>query len=175
MTIVFHCEHCGKKVSAPDEAGGKRGKCPRCNQHVFVPLPKDQADEIPLTPVDLAEEERRKKLRQEELKLLQHLQEDQEAPGTPSKDQAHPQGNSYEFAKTEGLTDMVQKYLVHMSRGELEDAEALSKRIVVGGNKSLKTVEQLAMQDSLNPQLAKVPPNVLAGFFKRLLAQFPKQ
>ena len=37
MTISFHCAHCGKKMEAPDDAGGKWGKCPRCHNKLYVP------------------------------------------------------------------------------------------------------------------------------------------
>ncbi len=35
--ISFNCEHCGHKVSVPDEHAGKRGKCPRCTGTVAIP------------------------------------------------------------------------------------------------------------------------------------------
>jgi DNA-directed RNA polymerase subunit RPC12/RpoP len=43
MAITFHCGHCGKKIEAPDSAGGKWGKCPSCHNKVYVP-PKEVYD-----------------------------------------------------------------------------------------------------------------------------------
>jgi phage FluMu protein Com len=35
--IQFRCEHCGHKLSVPDEHKGKRGKCPKCKNTLVVP------------------------------------------------------------------------------------------------------------------------------------------
>ena len=52
MGISFHCEHCGKKIEAPDAAGGKWGKCPGCHNKVYVPAnkPTQPDDELRLAP-----------------------------------------------------------------------------------------------------------------------------
>ena len=61
MAIVFHCEHCGKKIEAADDAGGKRGTCPVCHNKLYVPS-RDVGDELKLAPVDETELEREKRL-----------------------------------------------------------------------------------------------------------------
>jgi len=38
--IRFRCEHCGHKLSVPDEHKGKRGKCPKCKNTLIVPEEK---------------------------------------------------------------------------------------------------------------------------------------
>ena len=51
MAITFHCEHCGKKIEAPNSAGGKWGKCPACHNKLYVPdLYPDE--ELKLAPID---------------------------------------------------------------------------------------------------------------------------
>ena len=176
MGILFRCEHCGKKVTAPDDAGGRRGKCPGCGQHVFVPRPADQSEEIPLTPEDPAEEQRRKALREEEHKLQDQLWEhkdapDHAAPATP----ARSDDTSIPFTGSEsGYSDLIQQYILLMAKGELPAADALGKKIAAGGDQAFKTVEQLAMQEFMHPALAKTPPTVVSGFFKKLLAQFAR-
>ena len=45
MSIEIHCDHCGKLIKAPDDAGGQRGKCPYCHQSVYVPAPNAGDDE----------------------------------------------------------------------------------------------------------------------------------
>ncbi len=37
MPIKFSCANCGQKGSAPDNAAGVRGKCPKCGEPVVVP------------------------------------------------------------------------------------------------------------------------------------------
>lgn len=176
MAIVFHCEHCGKKVSAPDEAGGRRGRCPRCSQYVFIPSPPEQLEEIPLAATDPDEERRRRAMREEELRLQRELYEHREAPETPPAAPGHPsEDDALPFQVSDvPLAELVPQYLLHMAKGELELAENLEQRIIARGSAGRKAVEQLAMQDVMHPQLASIPPTVISGFFKRLLARFPK-
>ena len=37
MAIIFHCDHCGRKIEASDNTGGKWGKCPSCHNKIYVP------------------------------------------------------------------------------------------------------------------------------------------
>lgn len=37
--IRFKCIYCGQRIRAPEEQGGKKGKCPTCKHEVFVPPP----------------------------------------------------------------------------------------------------------------------------------------
>jgi len=182
MAIVFHCEHCGKRISAPDEAGGRRGRCPSCSQHVFIPSPQSEIEEIPLSPIDPQEEQRRRALRQEEYRMQEQLAQHKEAPEAPHGQSAPNASNGTQddylpFASAStgtGINELVQQYIISMAKGELESGEALEQQIIGGGPKALKTVEQLAMQEFLHPDLANVPPTVISGFFKRLLSRFPK-
>ena len=66
MTISFQCEHCRRDVTAPDEAAGKRGKCPYCGQSNYIPAPVPEEEVLDLAPLDEAEERRR----QEEVRRL---------------------------------------------------------------------------------------------------------
>jgi predicted RNA-binding Zn-ribbon protein involved in translation (DUF1610 family) len=50
MPIVFNCSTCGKKVRAPDDAGGKRMRCPACQAIVTVPMEIVEAEEIETPP-----------------------------------------------------------------------------------------------------------------------------
>ncbi len=59
MSIEFHCEHCSKLIKAPNEAGGQNGKCPHCKAVNYIPMPQDEAEELPLVPLDEADERRR--------------------------------------------------------------------------------------------------------------------
>ncbi len=37
MTIEFDCPHCREHLSMWDELGGKRGRCPKCEEEIIVP------------------------------------------------------------------------------------------------------------------------------------------
>jgi biopolymer transport protein ExbD len=55
--IRFHCHHCQKMLSVPDEAVGKRGKCPGCGSEIVVPkaAPALPPAPIPLVPAKSTE------------------------------------------------------------------------------------------------------------------------
>jgi DNA-directed RNA polymerase subunit RPC12/RpoP len=191
MTIVFHCEHCEKKISAPDEFGGKAGKCPHCHQRVFIPLPPDQLDEIPLAPEDPQDDARRKEMLREQIKFQQQINDHKEAPEPPAGSTPLPASGSdddYPFmdagmgggvassSKPSGpkMEAIVGQYLVMMSKGNLDGAEQMAEQIASGGAANKRIVEQMAMQEVLEPALANVPPSVISGYFKKLLARFAK-
>ena len=58
MSIELHCPKCGKLIRAPENTGGKHGKCPYCQGRVYIPMPYCKEEEILLAPID-AEEDRR--------------------------------------------------------------------------------------------------------------------
>lgn len=41
MAIQFHCPSCEAMIRVPDEAAGKKGTCPRCNEKLMVPTIAD--------------------------------------------------------------------------------------------------------------------------------------
>ena len=59
MSIVFHCEHCGKKIKASNSAGGKWEKCPSCHNKLYIPDLKTGV-ELKLAPIDGEDEEKQK-------------------------------------------------------------------------------------------------------------------
>jgi predicted RNA-binding Zn-ribbon protein involved in translation (DUF1610 family) len=44
MAISFSCQHCGRKLKAPDNAVGKASKCPGCGSSVVCPEPVYEAE-----------------------------------------------------------------------------------------------------------------------------------
>jgi hypothetical protein len=79
MVIKFHCSYCGKKIEAPDTAGGKWGKCPACHAKLYVPQPQAD-DELKLAPIDESEEQRKKQLLQETFRLTQDILQEKNVP-----------------------------------------------------------------------------------------------
>jgi predicted RNA-binding Zn-ribbon protein involved in translation (DUF1610 family) len=49
MPISFRCQHCGKKLKAPDSAAGKSSKCPGCGSIVTCPEPVYEAEVVEMT------------------------------------------------------------------------------------------------------------------------------
>ncbi len=174
MPIKFHCEHCGKKVTAPDDAGGKRGKCPSCKQKIFIPMPEDELEEIPLAPEDPEEEKKREQIKKELLMTQQALLDDRNPPETepPSTPETALPVDENSLADIIPTEDKILQYIILMGRGMLDEAETLANEIVAEGKKARKIVKQMSKKQLRHPELKDVPPTVIAGFFKHLLAKF---
>jgi hypothetical protein len=87
MAIKFNCEKCGRKVQAPDEAGGRRGQCPFCHDSIYIPAPPEQVEEIPLAPLPEDDLKREKEMQREanEYKLLFDRESHKEIPEPEDK------------------------------------------------------------------------------------------
>jgi len=165
MTIAFHCEHCGKKIEAQDSTGGKWGKCPACHNKIHVPKP-DSDEELKLAPINESDEERKKRLITETHKLTQDILSEKEAlDGTPA-------GPVPEFqADKQQLTKNIITYLRNMVDGELNNAEDYAKLIIPFGSKAVKVLDEIAISEIPEPELADIPQQVLAGLIRELRTQ----
>jgi len=167
MTITFHCEHCDKKIEARDIAGGKWGKCPACHNKVHVPGP-DSSEELKLAPIDENDQAKQKQLTVEALKL--HLMaetytlEEPEEPDEPAEATAAsaPQVNDKE------LTKNIILYLRQTADGELKQAERIANSIVPCHDRAVKILDEIALSEIPEPELADIPPQVLSGLIRNL-------
>jgi DNA-directed RNA polymerase subunit RPC12/RpoP len=169
MSITFHCEHCGKKIEAPDAAGGKWGKCPGCKNKVFVPSVQQEEEELRLAPLDSEEERRQKELIAETVRLREDILSETEAPeeGAGAKKEAgHGKPSEAE------LTMSIIGYLRQMADGELEQAEQTARTIIPGGGKAVRILERIALSQIPEPELADIPQQVLSGLIKNLRSRF---
>lgn len=167
MSISFHCEHCGKKVEAPDDAGGKWGKCPGCNKKVYVPS-KQPDEEIRLAPLDAEDEQRQRRLLAEEARLRQDIMKETEVPeeGAPVKNQANAAQPGV-LSDAEIMTGIIA-YLRQMADGELEAAEETAKTIISCGTRAVRILERVALSEIPEPELGDIPQQVLSGLIKKL-------
>ena len=163
MPIQFHCDHCGKKIEAPDNAGGKWGKCPRCHNKVYVPEP-DTGDELKLAPIDESEDQRQRQLMAETLEVTQNILEEKTLPDNPASGQDSDMSN-------EELTEIVIRYLRQMYEGDLDDAQRTSELIVTHRRKIRGIVDQIATSDPPDPELTDIPQQVLSGLIRNLRVQ----
>ena len=161
MSIKFHCEHCGKKIDAPDTAGGKRGKCPACHNKIYVPQ-MDADDELKLAPVDETEEERQKRLLNETFQLTQHiLQEKGVAEGGGPAGPAAGAGD-------DEVTEAIVLYLRQMADGDLDNARQTVETIAAHRREAKGILEQMATSDPAAAALQDIPPQVLSGLIRNL-------
>ena len=162
MAITFHCEHCGRKIEAQESAGGKWGKCPACHNKVYVPNPEAD-EEIKLAPIDEQEEKQKKQLMAETYKVTQDILSEREAPDSL----LGATGSAPEMTDDE-LTKAILTYLQQMVTGQLDHARRNEGVIVTFGERALKIVDKIAVAEMGQPELAKVPPQVLAGLIRNL-------
>ena len=162
MSITFHCEHCGKKIEASDNDGGKWGKCPVCHNKLYVPSP-DTGEELKLAPVNEHEEKKRRQLMAETYKVEQDILSERELP-EESVGAAEPISEMSE----KQLTTNIIMYLRQMADGKLEEAERITNLIAAGGSRAVKILDEIAVSEMPEPELADVPPQVLSGLIRAL-------
>jgi len=161
MAITFHCNHCGKEIKAADSAGGKWGKCPSCHNKLYVP--NLNIDELALAPIDLSEEEEKKRLMAETYQLTQDILKER---GTP-EGAAQISGAAFEMSEKK-LTTNIILYLRQMADGALDEAETTAAAIAPHRRRAVAILDQIAISDMPEPELADVTPQVLAGLIRTL-------
>lgn len=163
MAISFHCEHCGKKIEAPDNAGGKWGKCPACHKKVYVP-DSDAGEELKLAPMDSTELEEQRRLMAETRRIEQEIMNEKDEVLDTSPEKSAP---VYEVSDNE-LTKNIILYLRLMADGDLEQAERVSGSIIHGGRRAIKIIDEIATSEIPEPELADIPQQILSGLVRTL-------
>ena len=163
MGIKFHCEHCGKGIEAPDNSGGKWGKCPGCHNMVYVPAITGQSEELKLAPLDESEILKEKELRKEILKLTKEMTADNDMPEEP----ANRQNTTSEINEL-NLKKTIVDYLRNMVDGELETAEKIETVIARHRAEANKALADIISGKMMVSELADIPQQVLAGLIKNL-------
>jgi hypothetical protein len=165
MTITFHCEHCSKKIEAPDTVGGKRGKCPACHNKIYVPLP-DSDEELKLAPLDTDFREKEKQLMAETHRLTQDILKERDIPDG----QREASGAVYEMGDRE-LSKNVIMYLRQMAQGELDEADRTGALIASFGGRVTEVLDRIALSEIPDPELADIPQQLLSGSIRALRAR----
>ncbi|MHC4356458.1 MAG: hypothetical protein ACYTE3_24820 [Planctomycetota bacterium] len=165
MAITFHCEHCRKKIEAPDTAGGRWGKCPACHNKIYVPSPESD-EELKLAPLDTSFKEREKELMAETHRLTQDILKEREIPDGP-RDAG---GAVYEMGDRE-LRKNVIMYLRQMAQGDLDEAESTGALITPCGSRVTDMLDIIALSDMPEPELADIPQQLLSGAIRALRAR----
>ncbi len=163
MSIEFHCPKCRKLIRAPDDAGGKQGKCPSCHQSVYVPMPEGELETLSLTPLDEAAERERKRLEDETNALRRDVMAAQSLPA----DSGAAQSGGVSEPKLDMQTLVIQ-YATCMSQGKLSEAEEYAALIHKDKRAAEDVIQQLTIDEILPPALANIPRPVLIGFLKQL-------
>jgi DNA-directed RNA polymerase subunit RPC12/RpoP len=165
MAIAFNCEHCGKKIEAPDNAGGKWGRCPACKNKVYVPAPPPDADEeLKLAPMDTNDLAEQKRLMAETYRIEQEILKEKSEVLEDVPERSVP---VYDVSDNE-LTKNIITYLRLMADGDLEQAERISGTIIHCGKRALKIIDGIAVSEIPEPELADIPQQVLSSMIRTL-------
>jgi hypothetical protein len=163
MAISFICECCKKKINAPDEAGGKWGKCPSCGFKCYIPLPPAEGEEeIKLAPIDENDETQYKELMRETYHITEELLHQIEDSGEP--------GHAATIDE-KVLTIRIVKYLQLMAGGLLDEAANASEKITPYRTQAKRILEKMLNDEIPEPELANVPAKVLTGFIRNMLTR----
>lgn len=166
MPIQFHCPMCNAHIKAPDDAGGKSGKCPTCHQQVHIPLPDDELIPIDLAPLDSAAEARREAMEAE----ARELRNAAFAASEASADRGGVGGN----AGAVDVRGLVISYVAHLANGELENAERIAARIYAYWPQAEGVIDDLGRDEVPPSELTRIPGPVINGFLKQLRAGAPR-
>jgi len=168
MSISFHCEYCNKKIEAPDDAGGKWGKCPSCHKRLYVPS-TETGEELKLAPIDETEEQKKKRLMAETFHLTQDILQERNVPEENSEPPAQEQMAFH--VNDDELMQTIITYLRRMADGQLDEAQGSEELITSCGDRAVKALDEIALSEIPDPQLADIPPQVLAGLIRNLRAK----
>ena len=167
MPIELHCDHCGTLVRAPDDAGGKHGKCPTCHQSVYIPMPDEQLEPLDIAPVDDVSESEQARLRKEALELQRRLMKEKDLPPPgPAVRSARPP-DQVRIPRMDMETLLIE-YARAMAAGNLEQAEQYANDIRVDLDAADEIIQRIVSDDIPPDELAQIPRPVLVGFFKQL-------
>jgi hypothetical protein len=177
MPIEFHCQFCGRAIKAPDEAGGKQGKCPNCKNTVYVPTPPDQIEDIPLAPLDENEEKERQKRDREARAYQESLLHERNAPPDGGPTRRPPGGGGAPVRRNApavtaaNLRDTVIKCVRALADSNLAQSESCMD-VLKGSPTATKEIIQGLSVDAMPPgELADIPPKLYQGFLKSIIHQ----
>ncbi len=160
MSITFQCEHCRREVKAPDEAGGKRGKCPYCQQGNYIPveLNGDIFDLVPLDePAELQKKAERKSTMEMERNLLA------ETGGPPPVPLEHKQDLT-----SEDLHHFVTNFCLDMAAGNAERARTHADQLSKFGRTGFEAVEDILTEKVPEPALEHIGRKMRERFLTQL-------
>jgi len=168
MSITFRCERCHRDITAPDGAGGSRGKCPFCQNSTYIPAPVSEDDILPLAPVD-EEDERRQQAeadaaRKQDLALLDSG--DDGASTAPLEQRAD--------LKPEDLHHFVINYCLDMANSDLERVPTHVAKLKEFGSLGTQAVDDVLADEMLDPALSSLPEALVRGFLKQLREELKK-
>lgn len=160
MSIELHCPGCTKLIRAPADAGGKTGKCPYCSRKVYIPMPREELEPIPLAPIDPDEEAREAEMRRESANYMATV----EGGGDGTIPQGGDSGQVIDY------DDEVRQFIKAMHTSDLQTVERIVSKLSRNPGRSREYV-QGTIVDEIPLAVEGVPPPLVQGFLKSLLGR----
>jgi len=175
MSIELHCPQCGNLIKAPDNAGGRHGKCPYCECRVYIPTPEGEIEEIGIAPIDEEEAERERRLRREALDIAKVVTHDKSAipegqPAGASRGTVGGGALPESIGEVVDVAEEVEKFVLAMRDSKLDQADRAVAALKRSGAHGRDYVQGLIV-DQMPPEFENVPPPLLKGFLKTLLGR----
>ena len=168
--IRITCQHCNHVIKAPRQAAGKRGKCPYCQNSVYVPTPEEDLEEIPLASDDEESLARADRLEKEAQEVAAAIRRER---CEPPENAPHPAAASKPIPDS-SLLDInaaIIRYLLAMQISELEKAEAIAGELKGAARQAKSKIQQM-MVDAIRPEaVSSLPDGLYQGFLRKLLEQ----
>ncbi len=163
MSIGFNCEHCGKRVEAPDAAGGKRGRCPYCKLANYIPTPVSEDELYDLAPEDDQANRQaaaeREELRRQDQALLSEVDRDP-SPQVPMEHR--------EDVIPEDVYHHVVNYCLDLSQSNLERAQTHVAQLRKVRHVAVRAVDDFLSGKAIEPALDGIPGKLLQGFLMQM-------
>jgi len=172
MSIDLHCPGCQKLIRAPDNAGGRHGKCPYCGRKVYIPMPENEVELFDIAEPDEDEARQEEQLRRESTAYAAGLAHAEgQIPATADEGMG---GDAPRRPEVPGevidIAAEVEMFLAAMRDSQLDQADAAVARLKRSAHRAKDYIES-AMVDEIPPQIDGVPPPVMKGFLKTLLGR----
>lgn len=180
MSIEFHCEHCNKLIKAPEESGGRPGKCPHCHGTNYIP--RAESGEIPLEPLDQEFEQHRKQSAAEDFAYQRRIMNDRSPPGEGGRGARSTGGGvrssrplpaqPAEDLSDKQLSSLIVSFITAMAGGSLDKAGEISHRLKPHAGKVNTLLDEMLNAQNIGAYgLPTLPKPVLNGFVKQLRAK----
>jgi len=167
MSIEIHCPKCAKLIKAPDNAGGKRGKCPYCKESVYIPLPPDEDEAIGIAPLDESDEERERRLRRESIEYIASVGHAKDVPPEGAAPASSGAVSPLPPGEVVDVGAEVESYLIAMRDSKLDEADRAVRRLKSAGSRAKDHVEGQLL-DEMPAPVEGIPPPLVKGFLKTL-------
>ena len=166
MSISFSCEKCGKKIKAPDDAGGKFGSCPGCGNKCYIPLPLPEGEkELTLSPLDEESEVSHDKMMKQTHSLTENILNETAVPEDDKNHRGHIAATEKEILKH------IIIWAKQMVAGQLDPAEETAKKLKKHSAAAKDIISRMRRSQSPESELADIPPDLLVGLMKQLYSQ----